>query len=160
MSGWQGGQGPGHLPAAQRETLAGLHARISLAGHSAEPHGRLRGLFKVNERHYVALDHEPYEVQETFAGVRIVGPEHRVDVITALKAMTIWPAWQHFEEKSKGSIETGKLADFVILDKDPLKVEPMAIKDIKVMETIKEGETVMLEGVGGGFTWGAVLLKM
>ncbi|MCS4283720.1 hypothetical protein M2396_002013 [Pseudomonas sp. BIGb0278] len=75
VSGWQGRQGLGHLTAAQRETLAGLRARISLAGHSAQPHGRLRGLFKVNERHYVVLDHEPYEVQETFAGVRIVGPE-------------------------------------------------------------------------------------
>ena len=40
---------------------------------------------------------------------RIVGPEHKVDVITALKAMTIWPAYHHFEEKTKGSLERGKL---------------------------------------------------
>lgn len=73
---------------------------------------------------------------------RIVGPEHRVDVITALKAMTIWPAHHHFEEKSKGSLEVGKLADFAVLSKDPTKVVPTTIADIKVTETIKEGKTI------------------
>jgi hypothetical protein len=73
---------------------------------------------------------------------RIVGPEHRVDVITALKAMTIWPAYHHFEEKTKGSLEPGKLADFAILSKDPTKVEPATIADIKVTETVKEGRTI------------------
>jgi hypothetical protein len=73
---------------------------------------------------------------------RIVGPEHRVDVITALKAMTIWPAYHHFEEKTKGSLEPGKLADFVILSKDPTAVEPATIADIEVTETIKEGRTI------------------
>ena len=73
---------------------------------------------------------------------RIVGPEHRVDVITALKAMTIWPAYHHFEEKTKGSLEPGKLADFAILSKDPTAVEPTTIADIKVTETVKEGKTI------------------
>ena len=73
---------------------------------------------------------------------RIVGPEQRVDVITALKAMTIWPAYHHFEEKTKGSLAPGKLADFAILSKDPTAVEPTTIADIKVTETIKEGETI------------------
>jgi hypothetical protein len=72
----------------------------------------------------------------------IIGPDQRVDVMTALKAMTLWPAWQHFEEKSKGSIETGKLADFVILDKDPTAIDPETIDQIKVVETIKEGITI------------------
>jgi hypothetical protein len=73
---------------------------------------------------------------------RIVGPDQRVDVITALKAMTIWPAYQHFEEATKGSLEPGKLADFAILSKDPTAVEPTTIADIKVTETIKEGKTI------------------
>ena len=73
---------------------------------------------------------------------RIVGPEQRVDVITALKAMTIWPAYHHFEEKTKGSLEVGKLADFAILSKDPTAVEPTTIADIKVTETVKEGKTI------------------
>jgi hypothetical protein len=63
-------------------------------------------------------------------------------VITALKAMTIWPAYQHFEEKTKGSIEVGKLADLVILSADPTAVDPETIDQIKVSETIKQGETV------------------
>jgi predicted amidohydrolase YtcJ len=54
----------------------------------------------------------------------VVGPQHRVDVITALKAMTLWPAYQHFEETTKGSLEVGKLADFVILSADPTAVDP------------------------------------
>lgn len=72
----------------------------------------------------------------------IIGPAQRVDVITALKAMTIWPAYQHFEEASKGSIEPGKLADFVILSQDPTAVDPERIDQIKVSETIKEGRTI------------------
>ena len=45
-------------------------------------------------------------------------------------------------DKSKGSLETGKLADLVILDRNPLKVDRMAIKDITVVETVKEGKTI------------------
>lgn len=72
----------------------------------------------------------------------ILGPQHRVDVITALKAMTIWPAYQHFEEGKKGSLEVGKLADFVVLSADPTAVDPETIDQIKVVETIKEGRTI------------------
>jgi predicted amidohydrolase YtcJ len=73
---------------------------------------------------------------------KIVGPAQRVDVVTALKAMTIWAAHQHFEESSKGSIEVGKLADFVILSRDPTKGDVETIDRIKVTETIKEGSTI------------------
>jgi hypothetical protein len=72
----------------------------------------------------------------------ILGPSQRVDVITALKAMTIWPAWQHFEEGLKGSLEVGKLADFVILSGDPTAVDPETLADLKVLETIKEGTSI------------------
>ncbi|MFG0381015.1 amidohydrolase [Pseudomonas sp. zbq_18] len=73
---------------------------------------------------------------------KVIGPEQRVDVLTALKAMTIWPAWQHFEEDRKGSLEVGKLADFVILSKDPTTVKATTLDQLKVTETIKEGETI------------------
>ena len=72
----------------------------------------------------------------------IIGPAQRVDVITALKSMTLWAAYQHFEEDTKGSIEPGKLADLVILSGDPLAIAPEDLETLRVMETIKEGETV------------------
>ena len=72
----------------------------------------------------------------------ILGPSHRVPVMIALKATTLWPAYQHFEENRKGSIEQGKLADFVVLSNNPTKVDPEMIHEIKILETIKEGRTV------------------
>ena len=72
----------------------------------------------------------------------LLGEQHKVPVATALKAMTLWPAWQHFEEDNKGSIEVGKLADFVVLSDNPMTVPEAEIVDITVIETIKEGETV------------------
>ncbi len=72
----------------------------------------------------------------------VIGPEERLTPYEALKTITIWGAYQHFEENKKGSLVEGKLADLVILSDNPLKIEPMNIKDIQVLETIKEGETV------------------
>ncbi len=72
----------------------------------------------------------------------VLGPDQRVTPYEGLKAITIWPAYQHFEEKVKGSIEVGKQADFVILSADPLTVDPLTIADIKVLQTINDGQTV------------------
>ena len=82
------------------------------------------------------------QVNRTTRSGQVLGPEQRVSVMDALKSITIHAAYQYFEEKTKGSLEPGKLADFVILDKNPLKVEPMAIKDIQVVETIKNGKSI------------------
>ena len=72
----------------------------------------------------------------------VVGPDERISAAEALKAVTINGARQYFEEASKGSIEVGKLADLVILDRNPLKVDPMAIRDIKVLQTFKQGRVI------------------
>ena len=56
--------------------------------------------------------------------------------------MTINAAYQYFEEADKGSLKPGKLADLVILDADPLAVAADKIGQIKVLATIKEGQTV------------------
>jgi predicted amidohydrolase YtcJ len=72
----------------------------------------------------------------------ILGPDQRVDVMTALKAMTIWPAWQHFEENEKGSIEPGKIADFVVLSANPAAVDPETLADLEVLLTIKEDAVI------------------
>jgi predicted amidohydrolase YtcJ len=72
----------------------------------------------------------------------VIGPDQRISPMEGLKAMTINVAYQYGEQASKGSLETGKLADLVILDRNPLKVDTMAIKDIRVVETIKEGNSI------------------
>ena len=72
----------------------------------------------------------------------IIGPAHRVPVMTALKSMTLWAAYSKFEEAQKGSLEPGKLADLVILSDDPTAVDPETIDQIQVLQTIKEGQAV------------------
>ncbi len=72
----------------------------------------------------------------------VIGVDERVTAMDALKALTINGAYQHFEEQSKGSIEVGKLADLVILDKNPLKVDRHITKDVRVVATFKEGRLV------------------
>ena len=72
----------------------------------------------------------------------ILGPRHRVPVETALKAMTIWPAWQHFEEDRKGSLAPGKLADLVVLSSDPTAIDPERLATLRVEQTIKEDRVV------------------
>ena len=72
----------------------------------------------------------------------VIGSGEKITPYQALLAVTNYAAYQIKEEKSKGSLEVGKLADMVILDKNPLKVLPTTIKDIVVLETIKEGVSI------------------
>jgi hypothetical protein len=71
-----------------------------------------------------------------------MGPGERLTPIEALKAITLWGAYQHFEEKTKGSLEVGKLADMVILSDNPLTIELPRINTIQVLGTIKDGHVV------------------
>lgn len=73
---------------------------------------------------------------------RPIGPDQRVSALEGLKAQTLWAATQYKEERSKGSLEVGKLADMVVLSANPLKVKPETLADIRVEETIKEGVPV------------------
>lgn len=79
--------------------------------------------------------------RKTKAGV-LLGSEERISVEEALKAVTINAAWQYFEQDRKGSIEKSKNADFVILDQNPCTIGPDLIRQIKVMETIKDDKTI------------------
>lgn len=72
----------------------------------------------------------------------ILGATQSIPVDIALKSLTLWPAYQNFEEANRGSIEVGKLADFVVLDRNPLSIPILELEDLKVLETIKEGKTV------------------
>jgi predicted amidohydrolase YtcJ len=72
----------------------------------------------------------------------ILGADERIGVNDALKSLTIWGAYQHFEEKTKGSLEVGKVADFVVLSADPFAVDIEDLDELTVVETIKAGKSI------------------
>lgn len=71
-----------------------------------------------------------------------IGQDQCISIYDALKGITINGAYAYHEEDRKGTLEVGKLADMVILDHNPLKTDKMKIRDILVLETIKEGKTL------------------
>ena len=73
---------------------------------------------------------------------KILGEDERLNVIDAIKAVTINSAYQYFEENVKGSIKEGKLANLIIVDNNPLKIDKEGIRNIQVLETIREGRTI------------------
>lgn len=75
---------------------------------------------------------------------RILGPNERITALEAFKAITINAAYQLQEENTKGSIKEGKLADFVILDQNPLTIDPEKIRSLTLLETIKEDVPVYI----------------
>lgn len=79
--------------------------------------------------------------RRTKSGI-ILGREERLPIWEALKAVTINGAYQYFEENEKGSIVSGKKADFTILDRNPLVTEPEEIRDIQVLAAIKEDQLI------------------
>ena len=81
-------------------------------------------------------------VTRTSAEGKVYGPKQRVTAEEAIRIWTLGSAYASFEEDIKGSIEVGKLADFVVLSADPTKVDPFTIKNIEVEKTIIGGKTV------------------
>ena len=75
-------------------------------------------------------------------GGQPIGQDQCVGVYDALKGVTCNAAYAYHEEERKGTLEEGKLADLVILDRNPLKTDKRKIRDIQVLETVKEGETL------------------
>jgi predicted amidohydrolase YtcJ len=73
---------------------------------------------------------------------RVIAPQERLDVLKALEMFTRNPAYIGFEENKKGSIEAGKLADFIVIDRDVLSVASAELKDVKVLSTYVGGELV------------------
>ncbi|MFQ6059254.1 MAG: amidohydrolase [Anaerolineae bacterium] len=82
------------------------------------------------------------------AAVNHSNPAERVSVQEALELYTINAARIAFEEREKGSLEVGKLGDFVVLGEDPFEVEPGRIKDIPVEMTVIGGDIVYTMGEG------------
>jgi len=81
-------------------------------------------------------------VNRRTASGKLLGPDQKITPFEALRAVTHDAAWQYFQEDRKGTLEAGKVADLVILDADPLAIDPMKMGDIQVLETIKDGETI------------------
>ena len=80
-------------------------------------------------------------VNRLTSGGRLLGKDQQISVLSALRAQTIDAAWQVFKEHERGSIEPGKLADFAILDRNPLD-NPTRVGELKVVETIRRGKSV------------------
>lgn len=77
---------------------------------------------------------------------KVLGPEQRIDVETALKTMTNYGAKLNFDEEQSGTIEIGKKADFAVLEADPTRINPLEIKDIPIQMTIVGGQVVFKNG--------------
>jgi predicted amidohydrolase YtcJ len=78
---------------------------------------------------------------------QVLAPEERVTVLQALEMYTRNPAYIGFEENKKGSLESGKFADFIIVDRDVLSVPPSQLKDVQVLKTFVGGELVFAKPV-------------
>lgn len=74
----------------------------------------------------------------------ILGADQCVNVWEALKAVTINAAYGYFEENEKGSLKEGKNADLIIVDENPLTIDKMALRDIRVLACIKDGQVVYI----------------
>jgi predicted amidohydrolase YtcJ len=79
----------------------------------------------------------------------VLAPDERVDVKTALKWYTAGGAYAGFEEKEKGALTPGRLADLVVLDRDLYSVPAAELKDVKVLATFVGGEAVYEDAVLG-----------
>ncbi len=81
-------------------------------------------------------------VTRQMKGDGILNPAETITIDDGIKAMTLYAAWQSFRDKELGSIETGKFADFVVLEQNPKKVDTDKIREIKIIETWVDGKKV------------------
>ena len=77
---------------------------------------------------------------------KVLGEEQKISTYSALEAMTINAAYQHFEDEIKGTIEVGKLADLVVLSEDPLSMPADELLELKVMATYSHGREIFKNG--------------
>jgi len=123
------------------------------AGHSMAARTMLEEGIPFTFSHDAPVSPEPWILELVRCGVnrktpsgRVIGPDQRIPPYAALRAVTAMAAYEIKEEKTKGTLEPGKLADLVILEKNPIEVPSDTIGDIAVLETIKEGKTIWRRG--------------
>ena len=119
------------------------------AGHAMAARTMLEEGIPFTFSHDAPVSPEPWILRLVDCGVnrrtpsgRVIGPDQRIPPYAALRAVTAMAAYQLHEEKTKGTLEPGKLADLVILENNPLEVPVDTIAETPVVETIKEGKTV------------------
>jgi predicted amidohydrolase YtcJ len=122
------GLGPERANAMVRANSVRKHA-IPLSYHSDLPMGPAAPLALAS-----------YGVNRVTHSGRVAGPEQRIDVDAALRAVTIEAAYSWRQEDLIGSIAPGKIANFTVLGEDPYAVDPSKLKDIPVWGTVFEGE--------------------
>ena len=108
-----------------------LDAGVAVAGHSDSPVAMANPLLCIQDM-----------VTRRSEQGKVYGASQRITPAEALRIWTLGGAYATFSENDKGSITTGKLADFVVLGADPLTVDPLAIKDIPVEMTVVGGKLV------------------
>jgi predicted amidohydrolase YtcJ len=108
-------------------------AGLNWVMHTDAPVAPLGTLEKIR----VAVARDLWKEPET-----ILAPDERVSVEAAIRSVTRNAAFACHSEKEVGSLEPGKLADLVILEEDPRKVEPTTIPDIQISETWMNGSRV------------------
>lgn len=81
-------------------------------------------------------------MERTTLNGKVLGADQRVDAYTALQGITSGPAWQHFEEHNRGMIKEGLMADFVVLDINPIEATSEEIRQMQVLTTIKQDEVI------------------
>lgn len=108
-------------------------AGLNWVMHTDAPVSPLGSLHKIR----VAVARDLWKEPDT-----VLAPQERVSVEAAIRSVTRNAAWQCHSENEIGSLETGKLADFVVLESDPRKVEPRAISDIRIHQTWMDGKQV------------------
>jgi predicted amidohydrolase YtcJ len=127
----------------------------ALSGERLETNNPSRSILKHGLHLSYGADERPYGpligifAQVTRRGVdgKVYGPQEAVTVQEAIRAYTVDSAWHTFDERKRGSLEVGKLADMVVLAEDILAVDPLRIKDIRVLQTIIGG-TVVFSALG------------
>lgn len=81
-------------------------------------------------------------VNRTTKTDKVLGEDEKISVLEAIEAVTINAAYQYGEEEIRGSLKAGKKADLIIVDRNPLKVAKNELRNIKILETIKDGKTI------------------
>ena len=113
-----------------------LEAGVKIAGSSDHPAGL----------HPPLLGVQSMVTRKTSSG-KVIGASQRISIEEAFKMYTVYAAYASFEEGMKGSLTGGRLADMVVLDRDPWEVDPEEISEIGVDMTILGGRIVYKKGL-------------